>query len=85
MLTAGTSILLKGTVFDEEGVDSIFFANLNAPSAIAPQAAGGAIRTSFSIPVDLIGTAGDTVTISVYAANLQHVRGNLVTRRIRLN
>jgi hypothetical protein len=82
-MTAGTAMLVRGTAFDEEGVDSIFFSQLNGPD-ISPHGAGGVIQASFSFAVNLIGEAGDTIIVSVYAANLQHVRGDLVTRRIQL-
>lgn len=83
-MTAGSAILVKGTAFDEEGVDSIFFDNGGSPGGLVSQPAGGVPHATFSIPLDLIGAAGDTVTIVVYAANLEHVRGDPVIRQIRL-
>lgn len=83
-MTAGTSILVKGVAFDEEGVDSIYFGTTSAGSGLVVQSAGGVPRATFTVPVDLVGAVGDTVTMTVYAANLEHVRGELVTRRIRL-
>jgi hypothetical protein len=83
-MTAGTSILVKGVAFDEEGVDSIYLGNVGGNGELVVQSAGGVPRATFTIPVDLVGAVGDTVTITVYAANLEHVRGDLVTRRIRL-
>jgi hypothetical protein len=80
-MTAGSAIFVKGVAFDEEGVDSIFFSDF---TAITAQSAGGVPRATFSIPLDLVGASGDTVTITIYAANLEHVRGDPVTRRIRL-
>lgn len=80
-MTAGSAIFVKGVAFDEEGVDTIFFDDLSGRFA---QAAGGVPHVTFSIPLDLVGSSGDTVTITVYAANLNHVRGDPVTRRIQL-
>lgn len=80
-MTAGSAIFIRGFAFDEEGVDTIFFDNRNVLSV---HPAGGVPRADFSIPLDLIGSSGDTVTITIYAANRDHVRGDQVTRRIRL-
>jgi hypothetical protein len=80
-MTAGSAIFVKGVAFDEEGVDSIFFSDF---TTITAQSAGGVPRATFSIPLDLVGASGDTVSITIYAANLEHVRGDPVTRRIRL-
>lgn len=81
-MTAGTSLLVKGVAFDEEGVDSIYVGNVGG--GVIVESAGGVPRATFAVPFDLVGSSGDTVIISVYAANLEHVRGDLVTRRIRL-
>jgi hypothetical protein len=83
-LSSGTSVNVKGTVFDEEGIDAIYFNNLSDPGSIPPQLGGGVSQATFSILIDLTGAAGDTVVITVYAANLQHIRGDLVSRRIIL-
>lgn len=80
-MTAGSAIFVRGFAFDEEGVDTIFFDNRTRLSA---HPAGGVPHADFSIPLDLIGSSGDTVTITIYAANREHVRGDPVTRRIRL-
>jgi hypothetical protein len=80
-MTAGSAIFVRGFAFDEEGVDSIYFDKL---TSFTIQPAGGVPRVDFSIPLDLVGSAGDTVTITIYASNLEHVRGDPVTRRIRL-
>jgi hypothetical protein len=80
-MTAGSAILVKGVAFDEEGVDSIYFNDL---STLTAQDAGGVPRAAFSIPLNLVGAPGETVTITIYAANREHVRGDPVTRRIRL-
>lgn len=80
-MTAGSAIFVRGVAFDEEGVDSIFFDDL---TTITAQSVGGIPRATFSIPLDLVGAAGDIVTITIYAANLEHVRGDPVTRRIQL-
>lgn len=80
-MTAGSAVLVKGVAFDEEGVDSIYFDNL---STLTAQDAGGVPRATFSVPLDLVGASGDTVTITIYAANRDHVRGDAVTRKIRL-
>jgi hypothetical protein len=80
-MTAGSAIMVKGVAFDEEGVDSIFFDDLSTLSA---QSAGGVPRAAFSSPLNLVGASGDTITIIIYAANREHVRGDAVTRRIQL-
>jgi hypothetical protein len=80
-MQAGAAIFIRGVAFDEEGVDSIFFDDL---SGLTSQPAGGVPRATFSIPLNLVGSPGDTVTIIIYAANLAHVRGDPVTRRIQL-
>ena len=80
-MTAGSAIMVKGVAFDEEGVDSIFFDDL---STVSSQSAGGVPRAAFSIPLNLVGASGETITITIYAANLEHVRGDAVTRRIQL-
>jgi hypothetical protein len=67
-MTAGSAIFVKGVAF----------------TTITAQSAGGVPRATFSIPLDLVGASGDTVSITIYAANLEHVRGDPVTRRIRL-
>jgi hypothetical protein len=81
IMQAGSAILVRGVAFDEEGVDSIFF---NDETTRTSESAGGVARATFSIPLNLIGSPGDIVTITIYAANLQHVRGDPVTRRIQL-
>ena len=80
-MLAGSAIFVRGVAFDEEGVDSIYFDDL---STITVQSAGGVPRATFSIPIDLVGASGDVVTVTIYAANLEHVRGDPVTRRIQL-
>jgi hypothetical protein len=80
-MMAGSAIMVRGVAFDEEGVDSIFFDDL---STLRAQSAGGVPRAPFASPLNLVGAPGDTVTITIYAANLDHVRGDAVTRRIRL-
>ena len=80
-MTAGSAIMVKGVAFDEEGVDSIFFDDRSSASA---QSAGGVPRATFSIPLNLVGASGETITITIYAANREHVRGDAVTRRIQL-
>ncbi len=80
----GSVVLIGGTVFDEEGVDTVFFTTLGLTSQIPAYAANGVPRVRFSFPVELAGESGDVVIISIYGANLEHVRGDLATRRIRL-
>ena len=80
-MTAGSAIMVKGVAFDEEGVQSIF---ANDGTTITAISGRGSPRATFSVPLNLIGASGDTVSITIYAANLQNVRGDLVTRRIRL-
>lgn len=80
-MTAGSAILVKGVAFDEEGVDSIYFDDLTGLTA---QPAGGVPHATFSVPLALVGASGEVVTITIYAANLNHVRGDPVTRRIHL-
>ena len=83
-VAAGSVMIVGGTVFDEEGIDSVFFSAVGLPSRLSPYAAGGAAHLSFSFPVELEGEAGDTIIVSVYGANLQHVRGDLASRRVAL-
>lgn len=80
-MQAGSAIFIRGVALDEEGVDSIFYDDL---SRLVSLPAGGIPRAEFAIPVDLFGAAGDTITVIIYAANLNHIRGDQVTRRIRL-
>ena len=81
VMTGGAAIMVRGVAFDEEGVDSIFFDDF---ATITAQSGGGQPRVDFAIPLHLIGASGDTVAITIYAANLKHVRGDAVTRRIQL-
>ena len=81
LMQAGSAIFIRGVALDEEGVDSIYYDDL---TRLVSQPAGGLPRAEFAIPVDLFGAAGDTIRIIIYAANLRHVRGDQVTRRIRL-
>ncbi len=83
-MTAGSAMLIGGTAFDEEGVDSVYFTALDRPGETATIAAGGHPRASFSFVLNLVGNPGDTITVWVYAANLNQVRGDPVSRRIRL-
>ena len=81
IMQAGSAIFIRGVALDEEGVDSIYYDDL---SRLVSQPAGGIPRAEFAIPVDLFGAAGDTITVIIYAANVHQVRGDQVTRRIRL-
>ena len=80
-MQAGSAIFIRGVALDEEGVDSIYYDDL---TRLVSQPAGGVPRAEFAIPVDLFGAPGDTIRIIIYAANLVHVRGDQVTRRIIL-
>jgi hypothetical protein len=80
-LQAGSAIFIRGVALDEEGVDSIYYDDL---TRLVSQPAGGATRAEFAIPVDLFGAPGDTIRVVIYAANLRHVRGDQVTRRMIL-
>jgi len=80
-MQAGSAVFIRGVAIDEEGVDSIYYDDL---TRLVSQPAGGQPRAEFAIPVDLFGASGDTITVIIYAANLQHVRGDQVTRRIIL-
>jgi hypothetical protein len=80
----GSVVLIGGIAFDEEGIDTIFFTTLGLPSQLPPYSADGVVRVRFSFPVTLAGESGDTIIVSIYGANVNHVRGDLVTRRIRL-
>ena len=81
MMQAGSAIFIRGVALDEEGVDSIYYDDL---TRLVSQPAGGLQRAEFAIPVDLFGAPGDTIRVIIYAANLEHVRGDQVTRRIIL-
>jgi hypothetical protein len=80
-MQAGSAIFIRGVAFDEDGVDSVFYDDM---TRLVSLPAGGVPRAEFAIPVDLFGAAGDTIRIVIYAANLQQVRGDQVTRRILL-
>jgi hypothetical protein len=81
IMQAGSAIFIRGVALDEEGVDSIYYDDL---TRLVSQPAGGIPRAEFAVPVDLFGAAGDTITVIIYAANVHQVRGDQVTRRIRL-
>lgn len=81
LMQAGSAVFIRGVALDEEGVDSIYYDDL---SRLVSQPAGGIPRAEFAIPVDLFGAPGDTIRVIIYAANLNQVRGDQVTRRIIL-
>lgn len=83
-IVAGTTVLVGGTVFDEEGIDTVFFGTIGTASELPPYSADGVARVRFSFPLQLGGNPGDTVILSIYAANLQHVRGDPARRTILL-
>ncbi|MEO8199808.1 MAG: hypothetical protein ABI679_04730 [Gemmatimonadota bacterium] len=83
-LTSGATLLIGGTVVDEEGVDTVFFSTVGTQSELPPLGAGGATRVRFSFPLEVTGTPGDTIIFIVYGANVNHVRGDLVRRLIAI-
>lgn len=83
-LAEGSIVLIGGTVFDEEGIDSVYFNTIGTPVDLPPYGAGGVARVRFSFPMQLLGEVGDTAILIIYAANLNHVRGDPVRRSIRI-
>jgi hypothetical protein len=83
-LRPGSIVLIGGTVFDEEGIDSVYFTTFGTPVDLPPYSAGGVTRVWFSFPMQVLGDVGDTVVLSIYGANLQHVRGDPARRLIRI-
>jgi hypothetical protein len=82
-VTAGPAALIAGKVFDEAGIDTVYFDVQGGLAGFPPFVADGILDTmSFVLPVTTNGLAGSTITVSVFGTNLAGTRGDTVSRRI---
>jgi hypothetical protein len=84
VLTEGEPFVLAGMSDDPDGIDLVEFDVAGAGVSYAPLDGGGADTVRFEIQLPTFGHAGDTITVRIFAIDLEGTSGGASVRQLRV-
>ena len=83
-VTAGPFAQVSGRVTDSDGIDTVYFEVAGGGASFSPFVAGGDDTVSFSLPLATGGFSGITMSVTIFATDVDGVRGDTAIRQISI-